>query len=149
MSMRQYGLVETMLKSLPKRIARSASFLERFKAFSLARWVAQGWKTDDPHLVLATLLDNVPSSEADSMIQQAAAQVLILACLFFLFLRLTAFRSQILRSKIKKGTTLAAATKIIDATFPEEHFFEEAKKKVRHKKGRVLRCLTKRAADRH
>ena len=83
MSMRQYELVETMLKSLPRQIARSASFRERYKAFMLAKWVAHGWKTEDPHLVLATLLDNVPSSEADAFIQQAAAQARSLTCLFF------------------------------------------------------------------
>ena len=81
--MRQFELVETMLKRLPKEIARSASFRERYKVFMLAKWVAHGWKTDDPRLVLATLLDNVASSEAEAVIQQAAAQARGLTCSFF------------------------------------------------------------------
>jgi hypothetical protein len=143
MSMRQYVLVETMLKSLPKRIARSASFLERFKAFSLAKWVAHGWKTDDPHLVLATLLDNVPSSEADSMIQQAAAQVLILACLFFL-LRVSLFLARrFSEARSRRARRWRRPPRSSTRRF-RRRTLRRPRRRCATQKGRVLRCLTTR-----
>ncbi len=75
MAMKQFGFVETLFKSLPAGIARSASFRERYKVFALFKWIHHGWRTEEPHLILATLQDNLPYSETESLVQQAAAQV--------------------------------------------------------------------------
>lgn len=76
MSRQLFDVVEPMLQSLPKEIANVPAFIERYKAYSLRRWVLKdGWKTKEPRLILATLYDHLHSQDSESMLLKAAAQV--------------------------------------------------------------------------
>ncbi len=77
MSQKHFQVVESLLKSVPREVAKSAGFRERFKVFVLHKWAEKdAWHTDEPRLVLATLQDNAASLlDAEGFIQQAAAQV--------------------------------------------------------------------------
>lgn len=84
MAQKHFDVVDSLLKSVPKELAKNASFRERYKVFLLNKWVEKdGWKTEEPKLILAILQDNVSASEADSLIQQAAAQVRRFQAYFF------------------------------------------------------------------
>jgi hypothetical protein len=74
MSQKHFEVVESLLKNLPREVARSAGFRERYKVFLLNKWEKDDWKTDEPRLVLATLQDNA-SGQVENIIQQSAAQV--------------------------------------------------------------------------
>ena len=103
-----FDLVDVLLKSLPRGAATSPTLRERYKAFCLHKWERDGWQSDEPQLILATLQDHVPKAQAEFVVPQAAAQIL--------------------RGKVKESTTLPQFYRLVDQTFPEG--FETAKERL-------------------
>lgn len=133
MHTRKYAWVESMLPTLPPEVLEHPTFLERYKAFALAKWAEHdAWHTDEPHLVLSALHEFELARGGPKHVMTAAAYV----C--------SAGRgkeapslpqpltpAQILSTQVNEQTTVRAFNALVKRTFPDHEDYANDKQKVR------------------
>lgn len=76
MSNRLFDVVDVLLQLCSKKLMEEESFLERFKAYTLAKWMLNDeWNTDEPDLILSIISDNLSLPDDVDLVLNGALKV--------------------------------------------------------------------------